>query len=431
MSRCPAEKWRSRRTNIHVLCGNAAYNKGDRGNLSAQIGLLRRRFPAAHLSLDSLRPEVDQGWYDAEVVRRGRFLSWPQLRCLLKADVVVWGGGALLADNACRLLIPFWFVIIAFVRLGLRKPVMAWAQGLIVETRLGAFFARRTLALCDAITVRDENSLQTVRDLGPFRVPVTKTADPAILIEAAPAAVGRRVLDDLGVDPGRRLFVISPTYWPFYHDRRDLLPFIFARDGRDGRRAAEVAAHDEALRELACRLIAEYQAQVLFLPRYPCEPWRDVQYLRRIVGAVGAGAFVLTRDDLPPPDYLALYHHADLLVSTALHDVIFATAMNLPCVQLYYEPKGRDFFGELSAAERMLDWSVLTEPGGIDRIMRLVRRTLEDSAGVLARAAPHIARLKLLAQQNAEVLSGLLDRGDGRCRSVALGAAGLKAVERL
>ena len=77
---------------IYILCGNATYNRGDRGNLTAQLDLLLERFPGADITIDSFRKDIDEHWYPVRVIERGAFLSFKQLAYLARADVVVWGG---------------------------------------------------------------------------------------------------------------------------------------------------------------------------------------------------------------------------------------------------------------------------------------------------------------------------------------------------
>ena len=124
-----------------ILCGDATYNRGDRGNLTSQLDLIRTQFPDAHITVDSFRPEVDKHWYEAEVLSRS-LKSWrSHLKAILRADAVIWGGGALLVDHSSRIKIPYWTVRIALIKC-LRKPVMVWAQGMIIKTRLSAVLTK-------------------------------------------------------------------------------------------------------------------------------------------------------------------------------------------------------------------------------------------------------------------------------------------------
>lgn len=403
------------RMRIYILCGNAAFNKGDRGNLDAQIKLLQKHFPKAELILDSYRAEIDRSWYNAKVLRRGAFLSWEQIKGLAKADVVVWGGGALIADNSFRLLIPLWMAIIAFIRFVLRKPVIAWAHGVVLETKLGRVLARHIYSWIDVITVRDKNSLEAVRRLGNIGTPVHLTADPAILIQPLSPQVGAKVLSDFKIEicKSKRLFAISPTYWPIYHQSTDIFPMMLSRYIPIKR---ELNVHvlrqfNESLLRLVDNIVEKFQARVILLPRYPTEPWKDVQYLQTIAkrSKYPEKVYVFDRDSYSPETYLAAYHHFDFVISNALHDAIFATALDLPCIKLYYEPKGADFFRSINSEDRMLDWKCLFEPDGVEQIINRVDYTLRNWKSLLPNIQEGKIRLQRDAAANAFHLNELVN----------------------
>lgn len=406
------------RLTLYVLCGNAAYNRGDRGNLSAQIALLRERFPDANIVVDSFRADVDRGWYSAEVVQRGAFLGREQIERLASADVVIWGGGALVCDNAARTLIPYWLAVILFVKRVLRKPVMAWAQGLVVTTKLGARLGRLALNEVDTITVRDRNSFETLERIGATRPPRERTADPALLVKPASPERGRALLASIGFDPSRdRIFAITPTFWPFYHDASDIIPFFHSerwprRRTHLDRSSDRVEAFVDVLARIATRLVDGHQGRVLLIPRYPTRPWRDLEFLGEVRKRSRRpdDVFVLEEDRASPEEYLAMFHSFACLVSTALHDAIFATAMQVPCVQFYYEPKGRDFFEELGAADRTCDWEMLFREGAEDQVSTMVRDTMESWETHKERMSPHRERLMASARRNADILEDLVRR---------------------
>lgn len=352
-----------------ILCGNAADNRGDRANLSAQISLLKSRFPGSRIIVGSYNATRDAQWYDAEMVPRGLVWSRAMDRAVCDADIVVWGGGALLADNACRLLVPYWLLIITYVRLIRRKPVMAWAQGIVLNTAIGKILARIVLNLCDAITVRDQGSLRTLNGIRSIRTPYTVTADPAVLIDPEPKEHGEAVLRSAGIEPGsRRVIAVAPTFWQYYHRSTDMLPYIVARRWglRRGRDAQADAALGRPLTELCDELIARLDADIVFLPRYGRDPWPDV----RILDAVRARAKhperigVLHGDSRGPREHFSVFRACDAVVAIALHDAIVATATDVPCLHLYYEEKGKEFFESIAAADRLRPLSDLLMPGG-------------------------------------------------------------------
>lgn len=401
---------------IYILCGNAAYNRGDRGNLLTQLCLLHKAFPNTQIVIDSYRPEVDQRWYDALVLKRGVFLTLEQWRYLKRADVVVWGGGALIADNSCRTIIPYWLVVITLIKVILRKPVMAWAHGLVVETKLGAVLARLTLNQVDMITVRDKDSLLTLQKIGATKPPHYLTADLGLLIKPSSRAVGESLLSEAGVPVvgNRKLVAICPTFWTFYHNKKDIIPFMFARKLglRKMRRKQEVKQYKSALIRLINTVIERQQADVILMPRYPTDLWDDLYHLEDVCqqSKYKDHVFMYKDDKYPPQDYLAMWRVFDLVISVALHDTLFAIALDRPCVQLFYEPKGKDLVKQLGASKYMCDWSALFTSDGIDRILKLVDYALENKSDGQARRAR--SRLRRRAGLNVKYLRKLLREND-------------------
>lgn len=398
---------------IYILCGDATYNRGDRGNLSAQTDLLRERFPGARIIVDSFRPGVDQEWYRTEVIRRGLLLSAEQIRFLRAADVVVWGGGALVTDNGSRIKIPYWAVIIGFIKWVLRKPIMAWAHGLVINTQLGARFGRLALNWADLITVRDENSFQTLERIGATRPPHYLTADPAVLVRASSAGIGRRILaaEDVPTD-GRPLFVIANTFCPFHYNSRDVLPYMIAWPlGLRSRRGEHrLQPLKNALARITDLLIDYYDCHVLFIPTYPA-PWEeDLKHFQDVAYMAAHSEHIscLRGDTYSPHDYLALWHHFDLVVTIPLHHAIFSTVMEVPCVNLYYEPKGRDFFTAIDAKDRLLDVDLLFRQDGPELLLRTVDYTLSNWDSLLTRTRPLFKAVQARARQNADHLARLV-----------------------
>lgn len=406
---------------IYILCGNAAFNRGDRGNLLTQLRLLRNEFPQAEIVFDSYRPEVDKKWYKATIIKRGLFLTWQQWGYLRKADIVIWGGGALIADNSCRTIIPYWLVVITLIKKVLRKPVMAWAQGIVIETKIGAILGRLTLNQVDLITVRDEDSFNTLQRIKAIKPPHFLTADPAILLETSSVEVGKKLLRKVGVplNDGRMLISLSATFWPFYHDKKDIIPFLFARKiGFNKRRSeSKLDQHNTDLAKLIDALIEKNRANVVILPRYPDLPWDDMKHIQEMRNRClyKEKVFIYNNDEYPPQDYLAMWKAFDLVVSVALHDSLFALAVQRPCIQLYYEPKGKSLALELRAVNKtMADWEIIRTNQGIQCVAdQMVKKALSESYNLEIQKI--VSGLKQRASSNIEYLKTLVsDNSDGR-----------------
>ena len=396
---------------IFILCGNAAYNRGDRFNLLAQLRLLRERFPQARIVYASYRADVDARRYPCEVIQRPLLFSLSFFRALRGADVVVWGGGALIADNGGAFLIPYWLALIAAVRRVLRKPVMAWAHGLVVETRIGAFLGRLALRIPDTVTVRDAHSWETLERIGARRRSSHLTADPAILTVAESREAGEAILRREGVQSGREVFAVTPTFWPFYHRKRDLIPYLVARRwGVRGRRsAADIELYKTRLTRLADRLVDAYDAEVVFVPNFPRRPWKDLEHLVEVAAAARRPerVHVIRSDDDGPAGLAALWSRFDFLVTMSLHSSIVATALGRPCVHAVYEAKGRSFFERLDGLDRLVDMGPHFEIDRLDELLDAIERTRRHWPAIKRSLEPIVEDLRSAARRNADYLADL------------------------
>lgn len=85
---------------------------------------------------------------------------------LLKAEVLISGGGSLLQDvTSLKSLLYYLFVI--NISLFLRKKVIIFAQGIgPINNPFGRWLTKNTLKRCSLVTVRDEKSLFLMRGWG-------------------------------------------------------------------------------------------------------------------------------------------------------------------------------------------------------------------------------------------------------------------------
>lgn len=399
---------------FYILCGNAAYNRGDRGNLAAQIALLKSRYPESRITVGSYRAEVDRLWYDADVVPRGFFCSRAARKAIKESDVVIWGGGALIADNACRLLVPFWWLQLLLIKHVLKKPVMAWAHGIVTETRIGAWIGRKAYALVDRITVRDAGSMSKLRAMDIITPAHVQTADPAVLLESASVRTCESILESEGIPlRDRPLMIVAATFWPFQQRSTDIFPYMLARRmglRRNRERSPAVRRYLQELSLLAQKLTDECGADVLFLPVYPAKQWPDTALLEEAAKHSNRpdNVFVLKHDDYAPEEYLSLWHRAAGCVSTSLHHGIFSHVMDCPCVMISYEPKCGEFSKSMGTDDRMIDLQTFCNEGGATAVTKALQATLHEWPVRRERVRKGLDALRERARMNLDQLDILL-----------------------
>lgn len=407
---------------ILIFPGNSAFNCGDRANLYATLSLLRECYPNADLVTESYEPERDRHWYPARIVKKGWLLNWQQLKEIYHADIIVWGIGAVVADNSCRTLIPFWMLVIAICKYVFGKTIFGWAHGIVIRTEPGSFFAQFLLSWPDALTVRDQNSLDTVHRVTRGRVHAHLTGDAGILISPASKERAEELLKEHEIPLDRPIIAIIPTFWPLLHCSSDIIPYLLARKLglRPRRNSQRVALLQSGLTRMINGILESSDATVMLIPHYPALPYEDVSYLSEIRAATHTPARVVVAagQQYGPYDYFSLWRRFDLLITSSLHAGIVATATGCPCIHFYYEPKGEEFFRTANALHRCLDWIALFDSANDLRIQTLIQAVLQNPS--IGRCSPEVVEtLKENARENQKLLEVLMQRSGSESRRVS------------
>jgi polysaccharide pyruvyl transferase WcaK-like protein len=81
-----------------------------------------------------------------------------------------------------------------------------------------------------------------------------------------------------------------------------------------------------------------------------------------------------------------------------------------PTINLYYEPKGRDFFLALDAEDRLMDVNDLLSTDAENRLLDMVNRTLRDWPALRERTRSRLGPIQARARENAALLKQALIR---------------------
>ncbi len=379
--------------------------------MAAEIALLRRRFPDARISVSSFNPALDERWIDAQTVRRGMpFLSLAEMRAIRRADLVLWGGGGLLIEQSCLTALPYWAAVILFIRRVLRRPVVAWAQGLDLRSDRGRRLAAKALGAATLVTVRDAYSLAQTEALG---IRAKTVSEPVCILEPAEKERTICILREEGIPTDRPLIALCPSYWSFYNRPGDVLPYLAAR--RLGLRrgvSPEAREMDRALAAIADGLIDRLDGDIVLLPHYPDPLWRDLWHLGEIRDECRRSdrVHILRGDAYSPTEYLGLFRHFRLTVATPMHESMFALMTGTPCLQLSYEEKGRALFRSLGAEDCLLDWRALWRPDGVATILARAERVLSAWATLWPTVARRLDERRAAATASADLLDSAFPR---------------------
>ncbi len=275
-------------------------NVGDEAVLAAMLGPLRTRLPEARISVLSARPAATRRLHNVHSVPR---TSPGMIGALAGCDLFLSGGGSLFQDVTSARSAVYYLGLLALATV-LSRHTMVFAQGIgPLRRRWVRALARTVLNRTDLITVRDEDSLNALRELG-VRPGAQLVADPVFMLEPAPEGHVRDLVGGRSQTP--RIGVALRSW------------------GGD----AYLAPVLEAL--LAVR--ATTGATIVV---FAFHPQRDLRICRAAADALGAQVIA----DLPPRETMAAIGTLDVLLGARLHALICAVAMGVIPVGLSYDPK--------------------------------------------------------------------------------------------
>jgi polysaccharide pyruvyl transferase CsaB len=338
-------------------------NAGDEAVLAGILVGLRSRLPHVDVVVLSGNPAHTRRLHGVKAVSR----IAGALRTLPGADLFISGGGSLIQDVTSARSALYYLGVLGLATV-LAKATVVYAQG-VGPLRRGwvRALARRILARTTLITVRDENSVNVLKDLGIVR-PVHLVADPAFALVPTPAA---QIQD-----------VISSHHFPRIG--------VALRSWGDD---AFVDALVEGLRA-ARRRLGETEFVVLAL-----HPDRDLALCTRVAQDVGGRVLA----GLPPQDLMTVVGTVDVLVGVRLHALIASVVMGVPPVGLSYDPKVDGFLRRIGLG-RVLSLEGLRS----DDLCDAVCAAWEERETLRPRLREHAVALREAALRAAELTHALL-----------------------
>lgn len=366
-----------------VLSGYYGFgNAGDESVLFSIIKELRRKKRSVQIVVLSNNPEQTSKAYKVEAVNR-----WCVTRVLgeiLKADLVISGGGSLLQDTTGSKSILYYLGVVLLAKI-CGKPVFFYAQGMgPLKRRCSRILVRWVGNLVNSITVRDKNSLQTLRQLGVTRPPVQVTADPVLglRVEELHRESGGKILKNIGID-------VSAA------ERKPIAAFS-VRDWKG------LTAYKKALARAADDLVRKGWQIILLTLHYP----EDVQACKDVSEAMEEEKYVL-EGCCSAEDIMGIFTHLDLVVGVRLHALIFATVAGVPFVAVSYDSKIDAFLEEVK----------MKSAGNIEsleyeELSRVINEVVANREKIQARLVEIAAELNKRARKTSSLALSLIEKED-------------------
>ena len=349
------------------------YGYGNAGDEAVLAGLVRgfQSLPDGDtleitaLSGDPAKTEAEHGVRAAD-----RYHPPTLLREIRSTDLFLSGGGSLLQDVTSAHGIFYYLGVVRLAQM-LGKKTMFAAQGigplkLARSRRLVSSVANRL----NAVTVRDPDSAQLLRDIGVTRPPIEVTGDPALLLEAPPRSA----------EGSTGAFGVALRPWP----GQDSLPDLVAD---------------------ACRTVLGGHRALLF----PMQPEPDRPVAEQFARSWRQGLGGQNRDTLCTPErglepLLTNIAGCEMMVGMRLHALILAAAAGVPSVALSYDPKVAAFMRSCGQADAV--WTIGQDSP--DVLVSLLTRAWSERSERAATLAAALPALQDGARRTMEIAQALV-----------------------
>ena len=286
------------RPNDVLISGYYGYkNTGDDSLLKAIVQNLKEQKPDVSVTVLSKKPAETAEQYGVTSIHRYNILRIIFL--MKKTRLLISGGGSLLQDVTSTQSYKYYsYIIKTAMRCGAK--VMIYANGIgPLNSEKNRLDCKKMLSKVDKITLRDEQSLQELRNMGIENEAIV-SADPAFSLKSSYAG-------DVGDQP---YFVVSVRHWKrLPDDFSDKLAKVCNNIKEKHNISPVFVPMQSWMDDEICNEISKKCSGIV------CEPFKEVETL---IGYIKNSEFVL---------------------GMRLHTLIYALSVNVPVVALSYDPK--------------------------------------------------------------------------------------------
>jgi polysaccharide pyruvyl transferase CsaB len=345
-------------------------NAGDEAILKSVYESVKENLPDAKVTVLSKTPEETSQIYGCSAVPRFNPIAvWKAIK---KCDLLISGGGSLLQDTTSTRSLMYYLLIIRLAE-RMDKKVMLYANG--VGPIRKDFSRKRTakaVSEATAVTLRDPESLNTLRSMGVCRGDVKVTSDPVFLLEPSSGERADKILKDAGVPEGG-FIAVSARPW-------------------------KTEGFEDKIAEICDKISTQYNKNIVFLTM---QPGIDDVESRAIAEKMKSKSYLIECGH-NAPDLMSVIAKSDLVLSMRLHSLIFAARTATPSIGFDYDPK-------VTAYLKLLDQPSAGKMDDIDveKTVNYAKDILENHDIYAQKLSEKRQTLTQSALKNNEVLKGI------------------------
>jgi polysaccharide pyruvyl transferase WcaK-like protein len=299
--------------------GDDAILLGTINNLMRERGVTKE-----NIIVFTRNPEETSSLYDLRSKRKN-------VMDVLKSKELVIAGGQLLQDENNMAI---KYALLGIISKMLGKKVYYNSIGVSVITNsLGKFLTKNALNFADEVSVRDEDSRKRLENIGVKRN-IEVRDDPAFYLEPKdPKSMLVEIKNREGLDFSNTDAIIGFTTRVVHEEETHLKMLEF-------------------LTTLLQHVVDNYQnMSILFIPfcdHTDSKTDKDIIYGKIIQSKLGFRRFYLLQEKYRPEEVMGIIGNMDLMISSRLHPIIFATKVGTPCMGINVYEKIISFCGKNS-----------------------------------------------------------------------------------
>lgn len=338
-----AQRSADRRRDGAVICG--AYGRGNAGDdaiLNAIIHELHQADAEMPVYVTSRRPEETRC---RNGVQACHTFDFPALwKALGQAVLFISGGGSLIQNATSRRSLYYYLLLLCMAKLrGCR--VMMYGCGIgPVYGGLHRWAAARVIDKCvDIITLRDDDSVQELANMGVSHPHIVRTADPTICIQQLESGQTEQLFAWLGIPADGRYIGFGLREWKG-----------FDRAAPEIARAAQYAWET-------------YGLVPVFVPiEYP----HDCDAAEKVIRQLHCPYFLIS-EQIAINETISVLSRMSLVVGMRLHSLIFAVENGVPSIGISYDMKVDGFLKSIGRQDVTLHVQDVTGEQLMEQIDRL------------------------------------------------------------
>jgi colanic acid/amylovoran biosynthesis protein len=421
-----------------AMSGVDPFNHGDTAVVTSTIKTLRELIPDANLTLLSLVPEIDRGKYEKYGVRvvKAPWVSRFSVPSLMK-KVMYRGMPSLFAMFSCILYrtfrplniqvkgglqqydiflemstdlhvrsygsaafyYSFFFLLLCVT---MKKPFVMYAASMgPFESKLDKLIAKFFCNRASLITVRDEISMNYLRQLGLDNQNVYLTADPAFLfVSQCSNEKINEILAGQGINQSRQPLVgISPSSFIYRYRLLD----IETKSERHKKYVMLMA-------QVTDYVVEKLDATVIFVPHHPAEG-ETLVYEEIYQGVRNKSMVKLIGDDYTAEETKGIIGMCQMFIGCKVHSVVASTTMYVPSIAISYSHKFHGILGPILDTQRcIVEVSEYKFDQLLPKLCSVIDYVWENREQITQKLRENMPEVTKRALLNAELVKELLDK---------------------